>query len=354
MEYNREQIKMKKIFFNLLTITAILAFVCIFTSCKKSVTEVKLDITEATILPDSLLKLTVTVLPEKAANKQVSWISSNSEVASVSDGYVKAKKQGTVTITVSSLDGNKTATCEVTVLYPGEPLMIKVDGGAFWMGCTDEQGTDCANEESPKHKVTLSSFKISQYTITQKQWEIIMGTTIEDLQNKVVPTPSLKGKGDDYPMYYVNYDDAMEFISKLNAATGKNYRLPTEAEWEYAARGGNKTNTYKYSGGSTLNVIAWYKDNASGNTHFVGIKSPNELEIYDMSGNVYEWCSDWYGSYSAEAQNNPQGPSKPTNPKRVIRGGSWNNIEINCRVAHRANYPEEFRGSNIGFRVVLP
>ena len=170
----------------------------------------------------------------------------------------------------------------------------------------------------------------------------------------------LYGQGSTYPMYYISWNDCQEFIKKLNQLTGINFRLPTEAEWEYAARGGNKSRGYKYSGSNTIGEVAWYRDNAYDGvgknspdygTHPVGTKSPNELGLYDMSGNVWEWCSDWYGEYSSSSQTNPTGPTSGF--YRVLRGCSWNNSARNCRVSTRTNDYPGIGDSNSGFRLAL-
>ena len=147
----------------------------------------------------------------------------------------------------------------------------------------------------------------------------------------------------------VSWNDIQEFITKLNAQTGKKFRLPTEAEWEYAARGGNQSKGYKYSGSNSISDVAWYDDNSGDKTHPVGQKTPNELGIYDMSGNVWEWCQDWYGDYSSSSQTNPTGPSSGS--YRVLRGGSWNNGARNCRVSNRGSYNPDSRSYRSGFRL---
>ena len=152
-------------------------------------------------------------------------------------------------------------------------------------------------------------------------------------------------------MYYISWNDCQEFIKKLNAMTGKNFRLPTEAEWEYAARGGNKSRGYKYSGSNNIDDVAWYGDNNGGETHPVRTKQANELGIYDMSGNVYEWCQDWYGDYSSATKTNPKGAT--TGSRRVLRGGSWLNIAGYCRSSYRYNNSPDYRYSHLGFRLVL-
>jgi len=223
--------------------------------------------------------------------------------------------------------------------HPGEPEMIRVEGGTFQMGCTGEQGSDCYPRETPAHNVTLSSFYIGKYPVTQAQWQAVMGDN-----------PSYF-KGENLPVEQVSWHDAQEYINRLNAATGKKYRLPTEAEWEYAARGGNKSQGYKYSGSNSIGNVAWYGDNSGNTTHAVGTKQANELGIYDMSGNVWEWCQDWYESYSSSAQTNPTGPSWGS--YRVFRGGSWDFNAQYCRVSFRDGiYPDD-RFDDVGFRVAL-
>ena len=217
--------------------------------------------------------------------------------------------------------------------------MIAVKGGTFTMGCTNEQGGDCFDDERPIHSVTLSDYYIGKFEVTQELWQAVMGSNPSGF------------KGNNLPVEQVSWNDVQEFIKKLNLMTGQNFRLPTEAEWEYAARGGNKSNSYKYSGSNTIGNVAWYWDNSNSETHQVGTKSPNELGIYDMSGNVWEWCQDWYGDYSSGSQTNPIGSSSGS--FRVLRGGSWNNRARLCRVSLR-NYYFPDRGSYyFGFRLVL-
>ncbi len=199
--------------------------------------------------------------------------------------------------------------------------MIKVDGGTFRMGATSELGGDADSDEKPVHSVTLSDYYIGETEVTQELWEAVMGSNPSDF------------KGSQNPVEKVSWHDCKEFITKLNRLTGKNFRLPTEAEWEYAARGGNKSKGYKYSGSNTIGNVAWYWDNSSSATHNVKTKSPNELGIYDMSGNVLEWCEDWKGDYSSGSQTNPTGPSSGS--YRVSRGGSWYDYARFCRVSFR-------------------
>ena len=217
--------------------------------------------------------------------------------------------------------------------------MIKVEGGTFQMGATSEQGGDAYDDEKPVHSVTLSGYYIGETEVTQELWQAVMGTN-----------PSYF-KGSQKPVEEVSWKDCKKFIKKLNRLTGKNFRLPTEAEWEYAARGGNKSKGYKYSGSNTIGNVAWYRDNSSSKTHDVKTKTPNELGIYDMSGNVWESCEDWYGNYSSGSQTNPTGPS--TGSHRVYRGGGWSSHATGCRVSYRSYYNPGRRHNSLGLRLCL-
>ena len=217
--------------------------------------------------------------------------------------------------------------------------MIRVEGGPFQMGATSEQGSDAGDSEKPVHSVTLSEYMIGETEVTQELWEAVMGEN-----------PSYF-KGTKNPVEYVSWDDCQEFIRKLNTMTGIKFRLPTEAEWEFAARGGNKSQGYKYSGNNNINEVAWYGGNSDHNTHPVGTKKANELGIYDMSGNVFEWCADWYGDYGSSAQKDPKGPSQGSD--RVLRGGSWLDGARSCRVSNRSDSaPDNFSGF-LGLRLAL-
>ena len=215
--------------------------------------------------------------------------------------------------------------------------MVYVAGGTFTMGGTSEQGSDAYTDEKPTHNVTLSSYYICKYEVTQALWRAVMGSN-----------PS-KFKGDNLPVEQVSWNDCQTFINRLNSYTGRNFRLPTEAEWEFAARGGNYSRHYKYSGSNNLDDVAWYGDNSGDRTHHVGIKQANELGLYDMSGNVWEWCSDWYGSYSSYSQNDPTGPNSGS--YRMRRGGSWDNGAANCRSSNRYSPGDRFH--TLGLRLVL-
>jgi formylglycine-generating enzyme required for sulfatase activity len=217
--------------------------------------------------------------------------------------------------------------------------MIRVDGGTFTMGATSEQGSDAYGDEKPAHQVTLSPYYIGETEVTQALWEAVMGSN-----------PSYFN-GARRPVEEVSWDDCQDFIRKLNQKTGQNFRLPTEAEWEYAARGGNKSRGFKYAGSNTIGDVAWYTDNSGSTTHDVKTKQANELGLYDMSGNVWEWCQDWKGGYSSSAQTNPTGPSSGSG--RVSRGGSWDSLAWGCRVSYRNGGTPDVRLSDLGLRLAL-
>ena len=217
--------------------------------------------------------------------------------------------------------------------------MVKVEAGSFDMGATPEMENPW-EDEKPVHRVTLTNnYYVGKYEITQALWQAVMGSNPSHF------------KGDALPVEQVSWKDCQKFITKLNRLTGKNFRLPTEAEWEYAARGGNKSRGYRYSGSNTIDDVAWYENDALSQTHPVGTKQPNELEIYDMTGNVMEWCQDWYGSYSSSPQVNPTGAASGS--YRVVRGGGWSDSARGCRTSDRNLTSPGGRFSNLGLRLVL-
>jgi len=229
--------------------------------------------------------------------------------------------------------------------------MVKIQGGTFTMGCTREQ-SDCGSDEKPAHQVTISGFYMSKYEVTQAQWRAVMGASAS------LSNPSSFKDCDDCPVESVNYSDVQAFINQLNLITGKKFRLPTEAEWEYAARGGSassvstgSTSATMYSGSNNLDEVAWYNGNSGSRTHPVGQKKPNSLGLYDMSGNVWEWCSDMYDDtyYKTSPANNPKGPTSGS--YRVVRGGSWVSDATSCRSANRFNDAPDDRYINFGFRL---
>ena len=229
--------------------------------------------------------------------------------------------------------------------------MIYVEGGTFTMGCTSEQGGECDNDESPNRQTTVSSYYIGMLEVTQSQWEKVMGTNIYQQRDRASASNTY-GVGPDYPMYYVSWEEVKEFCARLSRQTGKTYRLPTEAEWEYAARGGSKKEGTKYSGGWSIDDVAWYTSNSNSSTHMCGTKRANALGLYDMSGNVWEWCEDWYGNqYLQYDNNNPKGAASGSS--RVYRGGSWGYDAKFCRVSNRYGNTPSGRSDYLGFRVVL-
>ena len=257
------------------------------------------------------------------------------------DGY------GTDSKTVSILEGQTASLSGVltthTITIPvkdGISIdMVRVEAGTFTMGATAEM-KNTEDSEKPTHRVTLTNdYYIGKYEVTQALWQAVMGDD-----------PSYF-KGDNLPVEAVTWDDCQEFIGKLNRITGKTFRLPTEAEWEYAARGGKKSRGYQYSGSNNLSDVAWYKDNSDRKTHAVGSKQANELGIYDMSCNVREWCQDWYGSYSSSSQVNPIGANSGYH--RVCRGGGWYFTARNCRSSYRNSISPDGRGYDFGLRLVL-
>ena len=211
--------------------------------------------------------------------------------------------------------------------------MIAVRGGTFQMGSADGY-----EWEKPVHQVTLSDYYIGETEVTQELWSAVMGSNPSNFTGNM-----------QRPVEKVSWDDCQTFIYKLNQLTGETFRLPTEAQWEYAARGGNKSKGYTYSGSNVIDDVAWYGENSDITTHPVKTKAPNELGIYDMSGNVYEWCFDWYGDYSSAAQIDPTGPA--TGSHRVDRGGSWSNNAVYCRVANRIYSTPTFSFYNLGLRL---
>ena len=218
--------------------------------------------------------------------------------------------------------------------------MVRVEGGTFTMGATAEQMGDAKPAEKPAHEVTLSSFYIGETEVTQELWQAVLGTN-----------PSYFTGDLQRPVERVTWNDCQTFITQLNALTGKQFRLPTEAEWEYAARGGKQAHGFIYSGNSNIDMVAWYSGNSSSQTHSVAEKQANELGLYEMSGNVWEWCQDWYGSYSSDAQTNPAGPE--TGSYRVKRGGCWNDSATYCRVSYRGYSTPSYMDRYIGLRLAL-
>ncbi len=268
---------------------------------------------------------------------------------------IPGKSDITKTITVTQNGGDRNVAFvsgRETITVNGVSFdMILVEGGTFTMGATSEQGSVTGSDEKPAHQVTLSDYYIGETEVTQALWQAVMGTTVSQQRDKADKSWPLRGVGNDYPMYYISWNECQDFIGKLNSLTGRTFRLPTEAEWEYAARGGNQSKGYNYSGSNKIKDVALYDGNSKDKTHAVKTKSSNELGLYDMSGNVYEWCSDWYGSYSSSSQTNPTGPSSGS--LRVLRGGSWGGSAWYCRVSYRHDLSPDRRSNYFGLRLVL-
>lgn len=274
-------------------------------------------------------------------------------VATLNNGNeirLTAKKADKATITVTDTEIGTTTTLSVVVI-DDKPVdsetftvngvsfdMVGIKGGAFWMGASEEDN-DAYALERPKHLVTVSSFAIGQTEVTQELWEAVMGSN-----------PSTH-KGDKFPVEYVSWDDCQGFIEKLNQLTGRNFRMPTEAEWEYAARGGKRSNGFKYSGSNNIDEVAWYYSNSGRQPHNVATKSPNELGLYDMSGNVFEWTQDWYVDYEENSQLNPSGPL--SGAKKVDRGGSYLGTARDSRISDRIGPQTTSYRYEVGLRLVL-
>ena len=217
--------------------------------------------------------------------------------------------------------------------------MVRVEAGTFVMGATPEMKSPY-DDEKPKHRVTLTNdYYIGKYEVTQALWKAVMGDN-----------PS-KFKGENLPVEQVSWNDCQIFIGKLNNITGKTFRLPTEAEWEYAARGGKKSKGYRFSGSKDPYKVAWYISNSENKSHPIGSRQANELNIYDMSGNVSEWCQDTYSKYEKTSQINPIGASNELN--RVIRGGSWIANDWHCHSSDRGAHSPDWSYSSLGFRLAL-
>ncbi|MDO4725826.1 MAG: SUMF1/EgtB/PvdO family nonheme iron enzyme [Porphyromonadaceae bacterium] len=345
-----------KIFFDLF-FTAIVTV--IFLSCQQDrVTNISVEPTEKTLKEGEEFVIKVKITPDNAKNRSVTWQSDNTDVAKVDEkGKVTAIKEGTAVIKVKTQDGNKTAECKVIVSKSFDPNcvikgvkfeFVQIPAGEFTMGSPEnEVGRD--KDESPQHVVRLSSFYMCKYEITQAQWRAVMGEGHE-----------FYFYGDSLPAESISWNLAQEFIERLNELTKKEYRLPTEAEWEYACRAGTTTPFYTGNNITTdqanYNGVP-YNGNPKGEyreeTTKVGSFAPNEFGLYDMHGNVWEWCSDWYGEnyYENGAQQNPTGPDKGT--KRVNRGGGWTSNAKVQRSANRHSDQPSDKYCDTGFRLVI-
>ena len=266
----------------------------------------------------------------------------DSKTVNILEGQTATLSGVLTTHTSSSVSSGSSSTGNTITIPVKDGIsidMVRVEAGTFKMGATPEMKNPW-KDEKPAHQVTLTNdYYIGKYEVTQALWQAVMGNNPSDF------------KGDNLPVESVSWDDCQEFISKLNRITGKTFRLPTEAEWEYAARGGNKSRGYQYSGSNNLSDVAWYSDNSGKKTHAVGTKQPNELGIYDMTGNVWEWCQDWYGKYSSSSQINPTGANGGS--CRVCRGGGWFISARSCRSSCRYYYSPDSRIRFLGLRLAL-
>lgn len=253
-------------------------------------------------------------------------------------------------VTVNDPENKHVISIELTPILPKSETvtvdnvsftMIRVDGGTFMMGASQEQDSDALENESPVHQVTLSPYFIGETEVTQELWKAVTGKSPSGY------------KGENRPVETVSWEDCQKFIQKLNKKTGLNFRLPTEAEWEFAARGGTRSKGYKYSGSEKLKDVAWYARNSDYSTHNVKTKTPNELGLYDMSGNVSEWCQDWFSKpYKNTPQTDPKGPTSGS--YHVVRGGCWDSSNIGCRVSDRLGSKPNHRTEYFGLRLALP
>ena len=276
------------------------------------------------------------------------WYTINKETNSIKVSIVRnfqmKERTGIMTVKSGNVEQNISITQSACQWFETFE-MVEVEGGNFYMGAQKDY-TDGLNYdlqayqiESPVHSVNISKYAISKYEVTQQQWNAAMGYN---------PSTIL---GDKLPVESVTWEQVQEFIAVLNETSGLNYRLPTEAEWEFAAKGGVKTESFKYSGYSVIGACAWYYSNSESTTHEVGTKNPNELGIYDMTGNVREWCNDWFDYYTSSDVDNPQGPDY--GDTKINRGGSWTTPAVNCRNSYRhTNFPNE-ASHDLGFRLVL-
>ena len=254
--------------------------------------------------------------------------------AQASGGQIRRSKP-TAKVTTKSPSINKEAVIRNLIRN-----MVYVQGGTFAMGATEEQGgKSWVRDAKPLHNVSLNSFYIGKYEVTQEEWLAVMNNNPSEF------------KGSKRPVENVSWKQCQEFIERLNVLTGRYFRLPTEAEWEYSAIGAHYKRSFMLSGSNLPYDIAWYRYNSDGSTHNVGQKDPNELGIYDMSGNVWELCQDWYGSYNSASQINPKGPS--SGYYRVIRGGGYDTSDDDCSVLHRGLMNPLEESNNIGLRLVL-
>lgn len=275
-------------------------------------------------------------------------------VEEVVNPYDDYKPSSTVANTNTDLNKNQVFTLDSGLTF----TMIYVKGGSFTMGCTSEQNGFCDSDEYPTRYFNVNDFLIGQTEVTQSLWQTVMGTTIRDLRDKINHNYPLYGEGYGCPIYYVTHIEALEFCDRLNKKLknslpkGYYFTLPSEVQWEYAARGGIYSENYIYAGSNSIKDVGWFKDNSYNMNRTVAFKSPNELGLYDMSGNVYEWCLDVYKQNTPSEQIS-RIPYYSSNAECVLRGGSWSVGEKSCRVTNRGKHKRTMRGTDCGFRIVL-
>ena len=234
--------------------------------------------------------------------------------------------------------GSKKVVTEAYSVGGVQFTMVEVKGGSFKMGPTEAQEKESHDVDYPVHKVTLSDYYIGQTEVTQALWMAVMDYNPSEFQDPQKPVEN------------VSWYECVQFIEKLNKLTNQNFRLPTDAEWEYAARGGKNSKNYKYSGSDVLNDVAWNINNSGGQSHVVATKKPNELGIYDMSGNVWEWCDDWFYSVDDKPAKNPRGLKPSPQNIKIDRGGGWNRSPRSV-TSYRGRDKASYKDPNLGFRL---
>lgn len=281
-------------------------------------------------------------------DSQINWCEVNKDennlLIIIKRNYIMDERNGIISVNAGNVSFDITITQSGCQWFESFEMM-DVEGGTFYMGAQKDNPAETNYDalayqiESPVHQVSISSYAIGKFEVTQAQWNAAMGNNPSNIQ------------GENLPVENVTWEEVQSFISILNEKSGLNYRLPTEAEWEFAAKGGSKSEKFTYSGNSVLSACGWYYSNSEATTHEVGSKIPNELGIYDMSGNVREWCNDWFGYYSSSMEDNPQGAFN--GGTKVNRGGSWTTPAVNCRNSYRHTNHVYEAFHDLGFRLAL-
>jgi len=321
--------------------------------------EVWIDGSKAGTSPDIFRKL---IIGEHQVDLRADGYDTKRETVTIREGQTtqlsgQLERTQTASNTPASTSSLSNSTVQpFTVTGNGKTVtfnMVLVKAGTFQMGSNIGE-----SDEQPVHSVTLTKdYYMGETEVTQELWYAVMGK--KPTSDKDYRWVSRFGLGDNYPAYHISYTDCQQFIAKLSQMTGRQFRFPTEAEWEFAARGGTKSKGYTYAGSNTIDDVAWYEKNSHDlgssdsdyATHAVKTKAPNELGLYDMSGNVWEWCYDWESSYPSAAQTDPTGPTSSS--YRVSRGGCWNSSATYCRTANRRSGTPSWRWNDLGFRLAL-